>query len=335
MAQWKAWRTGFHYADGRIIQLIAAFKRFRAAKQRESSRRNQREETLQALTSLLTCVTLRLEVPLGSLRLHVGDATDLPNGDREIRPPPVPMFDQVLSVLDAMPPSRRSAQPSAPRAAAAVCLRWGTYLALLMDDTRPIAAFASDPKVSRLRNAEMTRIHIEATANLERWIRLSHEDPKRYHTLVVAAQQLPLPRTSAPTASGILQLIIGPQAELLHTYLTKSAPERLDLVKAAPTRSFANALFYMGWRNGPIEDLHAGKVVDADFSHRRFTSDETEVLMDCAVSGFAAALEASKALAHTWNTPKFAEAIAPLTISVPAQWTLTESSCPVLLRRVS
>lgn len=104
------------------------------------------------------------------------------------------MFDQVLAMLETSKGKRGRAPTlkQESRAAVAVCLRWGTYLALLMDEARPPAPSVGRPEVSRVTDREMARINIESSANLARWLTLAHEDPRRYARIVHAAQVLPL-----------------------------------------------------------------------------------------------------------------------------------------------
>ena len=46
-------------------------------------------------------------------------------------------------------------------AATAVCLRWGSYLAVLADRDRPLWPRAREANVSRIADDEMARINLE------------------------------------------------------------------------------------------------------------------------------------------------------------------------------
>lgn len=56
--------------------------------------------------------------------------------------------------------------------AAAVILRWGSYLAVLLDHDKPIWPEVHSPRTSRISDEEMARINIEASAALAEWIDL-------------------------------------------------------------------------------------------------------------------------------------------------------------------
>ena len=55
-------------------------------------------------------------------------------------------------------------------AAAALCLRWGPYLTVLLDKEKPICPSAQDASTSRIADEEMARINIEASAAVAEWI---------------------------------------------------------------------------------------------------------------------------------------------------------------------
>jgi len=87
-----------------------------------------------------------------------------------IRPPATTLFTQVLAYLRDQPDPpaehpRRSDVDEGVAAAAAV-LRWGSYLAVLLDGEKPTWPAIRSPGTSRVADAEMARIAIEATAAL-------------------------------------------------------------------------------------------------------------------------------------------------------------------------
>ncbi len=89
----------------------------------------------------------------------------------------ITLFRQVLDYLRAQP------DPPAPpigwtdenegAVAAAVVLRWGSYVAVLADAAKPVWAEARTPRTSRICDSEMARINIEASAALAEWIDIS------------------------------------------------------------------------------------------------------------------------------------------------------------------
>ena len=102
---------------------------------------------------------------------------------RVIYPPTPTMFEQVMAYLERVADSQpdRYEGLSIGReavAATAICLRWGSYLAVLLDHTKPVFDCVQDPDCSRITDSEMARINIEASAALEQWIELMRRDPR-------------------------------------------------------------------------------------------------------------------------------------------------------------
>ena len=133
------------------------------------------------------------------LQVHVNDELVLdagtcvqvsgPNGpELLIRPPEATLFHQVLAYLRAKanPPVRLSGSMAGREgvAAAAVVLRWGSYLALLLDRDKPLWAEVDSAGTSRISDAEMARINIESSSGLEEWINLCRADHRGYMQFV-------------------------------------------------------------------------------------------------------------------------------------------------------
>jgi hypothetical protein len=83
-------------------------------------------------------VTEDLELDGGTWKLTEGQDRRL---TAMITPPEVPMFQQVIDYLEAkpVPPGGNIRRADEARAATAVCLRWGSYFAVLADSSRPAA----------------------------------------------------------------------------------------------------------------------------------------------------------------------------------------------------
>ncbi len=151
----------------------------------------------------------------GPLRVRVNDELVLdagicedvsgPHGpERLIRPPETTLFHQVLAYLQAKPdPPRRPSGSMVGRegvAAAALALRWGSYLAVLLDRDKPVWPEVHSAGTSRISDEEMARINIEASAALAMWIDLYREDPGgRLYTQLVdrAVSYLPMPKKTS------------------------------------------------------------------------------------------------------------------------------------------
>jgi hypothetical protein len=117
---------------------------------------------------------------------------------RLIHSPEHTLYDQILRYLEATS-SDAKVPPKSPLnfgevawATIAICLRWGTYFAVLADQTKPLWSQTEQQAVSMISDEEMARINIEASAALARWIELMREDDGHFRKLVKVAQHLPL-----------------------------------------------------------------------------------------------------------------------------------------------
>lgn len=268
--------------------------------------------------------------------------------ERLIRPPETTLFHQVLAYLRAKPdPPARPGGSAAGRegtaAAAAVVLRWGSYLAVLLDRDKPVwSAVARRDGTSRISDEEMVRINIEASAALADWIDLYRADDggRLYARLVDrAVSYLPMPRKTAMLTAGPLAALADPETGggLVHA----SDPTRVARVRADaeryPSRLFANALVNVAWRNGPVEDVHAGRAGDYPLGARRVTPAEERELMRFASDGMALGMRVCRHLAmerlrRPWREQVLPFGLAPRWLVTPSGWTLTETSRAVRLR---
>jgi hypothetical protein len=90
------------------------------------------------MTQLTVRVNDEFKLDAGQF-VFVGESNDRP---RVFTPPAVTIFEQLLSYLDTkpLPPNSRFFPPVGQEgvAAAALCLRWGSYFAVLADRTKPL-----------------------------------------------------------------------------------------------------------------------------------------------------------------------------------------------------
>lgn len=105
-----------------------------------------------------------------------------PHGpERLIRTPATTLFHQVLGYLKTKPdPPKRPSGSMVRRegvAAAALTLRWGSYLAVLLDHDKPLWPEVQSARTSRISDEEMARTNIEASAALAEWIDIYCENP--------------------------------------------------------------------------------------------------------------------------------------------------------------
>src|SRR5256712_7660530 len=117
---------------------------------------------------------------------------------RLVHPPEPTMYDQVLRHLETIsretriPPKSQLNFGEVALATIAVCLRWGTYFAVLADRTKPIWPQTEQKEISMIGDEEMARINIEASAALAQWIELMRTDDSRFRKMVKAAQTFPM-----------------------------------------------------------------------------------------------------------------------------------------------
>ena len=115
---------------------------------------------------------------------------------RLIHPPEPTMYDQVLRHLEMIsykariPPESQLNFGEIALATIAVCLRWGTYFAVLADRTKPIWPQTGQEEISMIGDEEMARINIEASAALAQWIEQMRADDSHFRKMVKHACNL-------------------------------------------------------------------------------------------------------------------------------------------------
>jgi len=273
------------------------------------------------------------------------EETDRDGPQRHIHPPATTMFEQVIDYLSRLEPE----DPGPLRigeeavAATAVCLRWGSYLAVLADRDRPLWSRASEPGISRIADSEMARINIEASAAMEQWIGLMRDEPERYKRLAQAAlSHLPLTlrnvkRTREPPD---LLALATPKvaAQLVEAQPEQAAKVRPE-VAAHPDRVLANALINFCWRNnGPVEDIHAGRYPGYPLTMRRIRPSEQRALMRFTAGRLAQGIVAVGGLIHEESSRDWTERVLPYHLVpwwlvTPSGWSLTEKTRDVWLPR--
>lgn len=274
-----------------------------------------------------------------------------------VRPPAVPMVEQVLAWLEASPdvPAHEPSPAELAEATVAVCLRYGTWFALVSDERRPTLRVGRD--ASRIRNPEMARVNVEASAALERWLEIRRERAARFHQLVARAlHYLPpqpppgrrrsRPRTNLPEADLprglhlILPALTTPALAEKVTSATRTAQPALLAARAAevqahPTRVLSNALVYATWRNGPVETVHAGTWEDFPLDTCRLSARERDRLLRHTIAELAGALPAVEAMidetGRTWEDKVLPFHLLAWWGVTPEDWTLTERSWEIVV----
>lgn len=297
------------------------------------------------------------------LALHAGRWEELTEGDgtcyRMVYPPEQTLFEQVLLYLEtiaAQSPKLSLTQSTLSdqvRAILAVCLRWGSYFAVLADEAKPQWLMADQQSISLIADAEMARINIETSAALEQWLDILRSDKERYFALVQAAKQLPLPlkRISVPPRKRERLLGWAFFAECMRSLC--SSQERKQLVAsrgeaewvkqirsnviAYPTRILANGIMNMCWRNGSsVENLHAGAYAPHPLLQRRLSPQQERFLLRETGEMLTVALEIVLGLIDEQSMDSWAERVLPFALfprrfHVPQNWSLDQKTCEVKL----
>ncbi|MFH1435334.1 MAG: hypothetical protein ABIJ56_06425, partial [Pseudomonadota bacterium] len=223
-------------------------------------------------------------------------------------------------------------------------LRWGSYLAVLLDREKPVWSAARTEGISRISDEEMARINIEASAALGEWIDLFRVDEGGglYARLVDrTVHYLPMPKKTAKLEVGELAALAalsepGTAAGLVRaTDAARRERVRAD-AERFPSRILANALGNAAWRNGPVESIHAGRAQDYPLGQRRVTAAEERALMRFAGSGLALGMAVCLRFAMERPPRPWAEQVLPyglasMMLVTPSGWTLTGTSREVRL----
>jgi len=253
------------------------------------------------------------------------------------------LFHQVMAYLRGKrdPPGRRPRLTLGREgvAAAAVVLRWGSYLSVLFDRDKPIWKAGRLNETSRISDGEMARISIESSAALAEWIDLRRSDDAAhlYARMVDRAiAYLAMPQRTVSVRSGGFMALTdaGLGLHLVDALGSEHVePARREAGRHA-SRVFANALINTAWRNGPIEGVHAGVGRGYSLVHRRVTWKEERSLMRAASEGLGLGMATCDRLEGEQPRRSWPEQVLPFGLMpfvAPTGWTLTESSREIRL----
>jgi hypothetical protein len=267
---------------------------------------------------------------------------------RLVSPPHTTMYRQVLSYLEEttrnekFPPTSQLHFGEVAIATAALCIRWGSYFAVLTNRDLPQWTASFDPEVSCIGDGEMARINIEASAALSGWLDLMRADQPRFRKLVKAAVQLlpfPITQLGGSTYYNRFRAFsafnsANGRRSLLESFARGFGSEWLERERAHvlvnPTRALANGLLNEHWRNGSgIEDVHAGGIAPPrPLLQCRLTRAQEARLLQETAELFVPTM---RALYHVIGKPSeesWPEQALPYAIAFkpPADWSLDEQS---------
>jgi hypothetical protein len=209
--------------------------------------------------------------------------------------------------------------------ATALCLRWGTYLAVLMDKTKPLDPRAKHVTTSMISEDEMKRINIEASSNLAHLLRQWHKDEDTYFDRLRRAYEwLPMPQRRVKRNFQAAEWLFS---YLVNFHKTSQTDPLTPLTK--PHRTLANTVIKLTYRNGAVEDIHAGRGALLSLTHRRFTDRQArKVIRQSAESLSPFVVDFPLWVDNVMQLPPWPERLACLPSSslYPRDWSLTESS---------
>lgn len=266
-----------------------------------------------------------------------------------LRPPRTMLFHQVLAYLrekpDPVEELRGSTSDREGVAAAAVTLRWGSYLAVLLDSTKPVWSEVKSPSTSRISDEEMARINVETSAAVAEWVDLCRADRNQrlYFKLVDRAVSY-LPMTKRKPKLRFSEFMALANPEIATKLIEACDGVHLERVRAdaerSPNRLFANALTNHAWRNGPVEDIHAGRFRGYPLDQRRMSLQEERELMSFASERLALGMQVCRQFSaeeppRPWSEQVLPYGLAAMLRITPSRWTLTEPSREVRLPAVT
>ncbi len=288
----------------------------------------------------------------GVLRVRVADDLVLDGGTRRlaadhdrhpvavIEPPATPMYRQVAAYLETKPspPEGNPKRADEARAAVAVCLRWGSYFAVLADPARPPSPHIDDEQVSRIDDGEMARMNVEISAALAWWFGLCGASDRRYCDLVQRAlAYLPLGPKAVrphPQAETLLTCTMPDvAAEVRRTWWTGRLDQDLATAGNHGVRVIANAVTLQAWRNGPVEGVHAGRLEGYGPDERRVSAKAEKAIVRHAQGGIFAGIKVVDRLRYDNAWPPPVERALPFLHGLvgPTGWSVTEENRAVRL----
>jgi hypothetical protein len=272
---------------------------------------------------------------------------------RLVSPPHTSMYRQVLSYLEEVtrdekvPPKFQLHFGEVAIATVALCVRWGSYFAVLTNRDLPQWTASFDPEVSCIGDGEMARINIEASAALSDWLDLLRTDQQHFRKLVKAAVRLlpfPIAQLDGSTYYNRFRAFSSFNSAHGRRYLMDAfsrdfGSEWLERQKARvlvnPTRALANGILNEHWRNGSgIEEVHAGSVAPPrPLTQRRLRAAREAMLMQETAELFVPTM---RTLYHVVGKPSeesWPEQALPYAIAFkpPADWSLDEQTRAIAL----
>jgi hypothetical protein len=217
------------------------------------------------------------------LRVRVNDELTLDCGraERDSRagtgwtlvPPDVSQFDQLIDYLERKPDAARGARSVVDvetLAATALCLRWGTWFAVLADAGRPRWPLAGEPGVAHLSVEELHRIRLEATDAFERWIEIYRSGRACTRAIQLAIRAVAYLPGHAGIGALRMDAATRGDGGLAPTSTAEIGTDERAAVDEAPSRALASRLAAETCEAEPIANLAGGCVFPLPLDACRF-----------------------------------------------------------------
>lgn len=272
------------------------------------------------------------------LILDAGTITEK-DGQFIILPPAQHMFDQMWNWLECHNRKNTGYHHWALGiGATALCYRWGTYLAVLMDKNKPIDPRVSVPQntFSMISQDEMMRINIEASSNLAKLLENLHKDEYKTIDFILRAYDwLPMPQRQVKRNWKTVAMIY----KTLEVYKDSLQIYTKDILNQAvkfPYRSLANTITVLAYRNGEVENVHAGKAAACCLNYRRFSQNQSRKVLRTIAEQLSAVFTTKPlwlddpAIPGEW--PNNLGGL-PYVAFYPHDWSLSKSSSEIVLKK--
>ena len=122
-------------------------------------------------------------------------------------------------------------------------------------------------------------------------------------------------------------------AELHRQWPADHLEQDMQTAASHGIRIIANTITLQSWRNGPIEDVHAGRYMGYSLNQRRVLPKAEKAIVRQAQSGLFSGLKAADYLKYDGAWPPPAQRVLPFMHPLlgPTNWSHTEQSRLVVL----
>ena len=250
-----------------------------------------------------------------------------------IDPPEITPINQVLRWLKKKPavPISQMTPATMGIGLTALCVRWGTWLAYLLDGNKPVDPRAKMEDVSTISEQELARIYTEASFNLEQMLKLWFENEEGFWAVLAKAYQyLPMPCVSGECDPKAVETeILAPRASIFDSWGNPDgAAQFSEDIRETPFRVLSNALIKAVVFRSELPNFSKGTNKAYSLKKRRLTpSQELQIFHD--ISRRMAGIVYHRPVWQSTSWPDSVSAIRTNSIIYPETWSLSAASLPL------